>query len=182
MKKQISLLVAFLSVITVCAYPSPPPQYFDSIAKTEFQGYAGQGKFVEYPAYVGSCFGYILGIVPAVICSEPERIVNLDQASNKLGAEIIESSAKTFGCLFGGIPYGFKKVFWDLPAMALNSPNNEKSHYDYKPQPPQIIKVDSRLLTNKEKVGFNLKTNIPPESALIKIKKEAPLPKLSSML
>lgn len=160
--------------------------YFDSLEYARFHGFDGEGSFVEGPAYAGSAFGYVLGILPAAIITEPQRIWNYDLASDRLGASILSGFSRSFSVFFGGFPYLLKKSFWDFPKWVIVGSDKSKDYYEYKPIPVQEVKADPRLLQEEKHADLNMQETtgrptlieVPESHKKIEI---APIPELKTI-
>ena len=136
--------------------------YFDSVDRVRFHGFDGEGSFIEGPAHAGAAFGYVLGILPATIITQPQRFGNYDQASDSLGVAILSGFSKPFSIFFGGFPYLLKKGFWDFPKWVIFGNDKSKDYYyEYKPTPLSEVKTDPRLLQEEKKhADLNMKENV----------------------
>lgn len=173
-KSLLSYLTAFF--IIGFLYTPAYSYYYDSIDKIKFQGYNGEGSFVENPAYVGDCFGYVLlGIPLAAIISEPPRIMNYDETSDNIGVGVLKCTTKPFGLFSGGFPYLLKKAFWDFPIWIGGGDISKPSPYDYKPTPVPEPQVPAKLLEQPE-VKLNEVSATTAQPKLTDIKEPAPLP------
>lgn len=173
-KTLLSYLASFFLI--GLSYTPAYSYYFDSINKVKFQGYNGEGSFVENPAYCGDCFGYVLlGAPLASIISWPQRLANYNEASDDLGVVILKCSTKPFGLLAGGFPWMLKKAFWDFPIWISGGDVSKPSPYDYKPTPVPEPEVPAQLL-EKPKIELNetsARTTVPK---ITELKEPAPLP------
>ncbi|MEI6056739.1 MAG: hypothetical protein WCR55_11865 [Lentisphaerota bacterium] len=173
-KSLLSYLTAFF--IIGFLYTPAYSYYYDSIDKIKFQGYNGEGSFVENPAYVGDCFGYVLlGMPLASIISWPQRIANYNEASDNLGVVILKCCTKPFGLFFGGFPYLLKKTFWDFPIWIGGGDVSSPSPYDYKPTPVPEPQVPAQL-REEPRVKLNEASATTATPKLTEIKETAPLP------
>ncbi len=141
--------------------------YFNPVNYAKFQGYNGEGSFVENPAHVGDYFGYIIAMLPAEIITEPQRILNYDIQSDKLGAAIMTGSTKTFGAVFGGPSYGLKAVFYDFPINCCNLITGNSSNNSELNKTSTSI-IAQKPLTDHEKKALGLpdKTNKKDENKI----------------
>lgn len=158
-KNLLSYLTALVALGLFCtpAYS----YYFDSIDKVKFQGYRGEGSFVENPAYAGDCFGYVLlGMPLAAIISEPVRIANYNETSDNIGVAVLKCTTKPMGLFFGGFPYLLKKAFWDFPIWIGGWDISEPSPYDYKPTPVADVEVPPQLI-EQPRVKLNEESATP---------------------
>jgi hypothetical protein len=148
----IFLLIGLASLsISVCG--------FDSLERVRFHGFDGEGCFVEGPSYAGSSTGYVFGILPAAIITEPQRILNYDQDSDRLGVSILSGYSKTFSVLFGVFPYLLKKGFWDFPKWIVVGSDKNSDYYELKPAPVPEVKADPRLLREEKHADLNMQDN-----------------------
>lgn len=152
---------------------------FDSLEQARFHGFDGEGGFVEGPSYAGAATGYFFGILPAVVITEPQRVLNYDQASDRLGASILSGFSKTFSVFFGCFPYLLKKGLWDFPKWIIVGSDNNRGYYEFKPVPTQEAKVDPRLLQEEKHADLNMQENTA-KPVLIEVpeahKKMEPIP------
>ncbi|HBM15568.1 MAG TPA: hypothetical protein DD381_04375 [Lentisphaeria bacterium] len=145
MSKKNLISVILVSLIVVTAPFRAYCWYYDSIDKVKFNGFEGEGSFVENPAFVGDCFGYVLlGVLLAAIISEPQRIMNYNNPSDNTGVFVLECCTKPFGVLFGGFPWVIKKAFWDFPIW-IGGGKVESSAYAYKPEVAPGVEVPLQL-------------------------------------
>ena len=95
---------------------------FNSVEYASFKGYRGDGSFVEAPARVGDWTGYIIGVLPAVIITEPIRLLSIqDYEGENIGVYTLYGTTKFFGCLFGGPSFILKGIFYDVPVWIYTS-------------------------------------------------------------
>lgn len=95
---------------------------FNPVNYCSFKGYKNSGSFVEVPAHVGDWTGYIIGVFPAIIITEPFRLVPIyGYEGDNIGEYILYGTTKTFGCLFGGPSFILKGIFWDAPIWVYSS-------------------------------------------------------------
>jgi hypothetical protein len=95
---------------------------FNPIEFAAFQGYKGDGSFVESPAYAGDVAGYVIGVVPAVVISEPFRLIyRFSDTGDVVGEYTLYTTTKSFGCVFGGPSFLLKGVFYDAPVWLFSS-------------------------------------------------------------
>ncbi len=132
---------------------------FDSLERVRFHSFDGEGCFVEGPSYAGASVGYVFGILPAVIITEPQRILNYDQASDRLGVSILSGPSKAFSVFCGGFPYLLKKGFWDFPKWIVVGSDKSSAYYEFKPSPIPEVKVDPRLLQEEKHADLNIQDN-----------------------
>ena len=133
--------------------------YFNSVERVRFHGFDGEGYFVEGSSYAGSFTGYIFGILPALIITEPQRIWNYDQGSDRLGVSILSGFSKTFSVFSGGFPYLLKKGFWDFPKWIVVGSDKNRDYYEFKPAPAPEVKADPRLLMEEKHADLNMQEN-----------------------
>ncbi len=166
-KALLSFLVFFLLTGFFCipAYS----YYYDAIDKVKFQGYNGEGSFVEGPAYCGDVFGYVLGLPLACVISEPVRIANYNEESDNIGVATLKCTTKPMGLFFGGLPYLFKKAFWDFPIWICGGDISEPSPYDYKPTPVADVEVPPELI-EKPRIKLNEQSATAATPKLTEIK------------
>ena len=104
-----------LLTIMLALFLSPYAFSYDAVKFASFQGYENEGSFVEYSAYAGDNVGFLITGYPAAIITEPIRlIVPNSKYSDIIGYYIVAGGTKGFGCAFGAIPYGLKKLFHDI--------------------------------------------------------------------
>ena len=119
---------------------------FNPIEFASFQGYKGDGWFVEHPAYAGDVVGYVIGVVPAAIISEPFRLIfRFSSTGDVVGEYTLYGTTKTFGCLFGGPSFLLKGAFYDIPIWIYSSIFGTSS--PSKPQPKQEAKTIKPAVT-----------------------------------
>ena len=95
---------------------------FDPVEYVSFKGYQGDGSFVEAPARVGDWTGYLIALLPAIIITEPIRLVSiLDYEGDDIGAYMLYGTTKFFGCLFGAPSFILKGFFYDFPSWTYSS-------------------------------------------------------------
>lgn len=175
------IFITGLIVLSVSGYG-----YFDSVERVRFHGFDGEGCFVEGPSYAGASIGYVFGILPAAVITEPQRILNYDQASDMLGASILSGFSKTFSILFEGFPYLLKKGFWDFPKWIVVGSSKSNEYYEFKPAPVPEVKADPRLLREEKHADLNLQESAG-KPALIEVPEEhkrmqiEPSPELKTM-
>jgi len=133
--------------------------YFDSLERVRFHGFDGEGSFVEWPSYAGSSTGYVFGILPALIITEPQRILNYNQGSDRLGVSILSGFSKTFSIFWGGVPYLLKKGLWDFPEWVIVGSNKSNEYYEFKPVQVPEVTVDPRLLREEKHADLNMQEN-----------------------
>lgn len=170
MLKRKAFLLYIAALFIICSSYTPAySYYFDSIDKVKFQGYRGEGNFVENPAYCGDCFGYvILGIPLAALISEPQRIANYNDASDDVGVAVLKCCTKPFGLFFGAFPWALKKAFWDFPIWIGGGDVSKPSSYEYKPIPVPEPEVPPQLL-EEPKVKLNESLATPAQPKLTEI-------------
>jgi hypothetical protein len=95
---------------------------FNPVDYCSFKGYKDSGSFVEAPAHVGDWTGYIIGVFPAIIITEPFRLVPIyGYEGDNIGEYTLYGTTKTFGSLFGGPSFVLKRIFWDTPIWIYSS-------------------------------------------------------------
>jgi len=145
-----NIVTAIILLSSISAF-----SYFNPVNYAKFQGYNGDGSFVETPANVGNYFGYIIAILPAEIITEPQRILNYDIQSDELGAAIMTGSTKTFGAIFGGPSFGLKAVFYDFPIVCGNLLIGESANSNESNKKNSTI-ISQKPLTDNEKKALGM--------------------------
>ena len=68
---------------------------FNPVEYSSFKGYKGEGGFVEAPARVGDWTGYIIGVLPAAVITEPFRLVPIaGYEGNNIGEYTLYGTTK----------------------------------------------------------------------------------------
>jgi len=173
MSKKPCLSIILASLVAMLAPFQAYSYYFDSIDKVKFQGFNGDGSFVEDPAYVGDCFGYVLlGVLLAAIISEPVRLMNYNETSDDIGVFTLKCCTKPFGVLFGGFPWMIKKAFWDFPIILGGG-----KVPSYKPAPAPELEVPPQLIEPKKTI-LNEDSAVTAIPTLAELMEPAPLPQM----
>ena len=179
---------------------------FNPVEYLSFKGYKGDGSFVEAPAHVGDWTGYIIGVLPAILITEPFRLLSIgSNEGNSIGVNILYGTTKTFGCLFGGPSYILQGLFWDIPIWIFGgesgsqpSINNEtktsipvakkqkkenESIYHYKWEPKQIKPPVITSITAKPSMLRNVEVSAKkPVTEKVAKKQKEPTPIMASQV
>ncbi len=153
---------------------------FNPVEYSSFKLYKGEGGFVEAPARVGDWTGYIIGVLPAAVITEPFRLIPIaGYEGNNIGEYTLYGTTKTFGCLFGGFPFIFKSAFYDFPVWVFSSGNNksvDKSLAASKEEQEKIFKEIQNIENKKWDMDTEPKIQIRAisiKSNMLKINEEA---------